>query len=258
MLKTIMLFIYLLLVPTSVLAGEEIVKIDTRPGVTLNLLIVSPATQTDKALIMFPGGSGYNHFGTSDGLISKGDNFLVRTSPDFAKKGLLVVVVDSPSDRHAQGMDDDFRTSKTHLQDITKVVDYLTAKGYRSIYLVGTSRGTISAAYIGAELKHSNIAGLILTSTMSYSKFLRWIALDKVTCPVLIVHNSEDSCKTCPFREASGMIKVFKNSSRVDFVSVNGGSYPQSGPCEPLSPHGYFGIESEIIGEIVHWILNTS
>jgi methylmalonyl-CoA mutase cobalamin-binding subunit len=46
-------------------------------------------------------------------------------------------------------MDDNFRTSKAHLQDITKVIDYLAARGYKLIYLVGASRGTISAAHIG-------------------------------------------------------------------------------------------------------------
>lgn len=116
MLKSIMLFICIVLIPTSVLASEEIVKIDTRPGVTLNLLMVSPETQTDKVLIMFTGASSYNQFEVSDGVISKSKNFLVRTSLDFAKKGFLVVVIDSPSDRRA--MYDDFRTSKDHLQDI--------------------------------------------------------------------------------------------------------------------------------------------
>jgi dienelactone hydrolase len=207
---------------------------------------------------MFPGGSGRTPFEISDGVISKNNNFLIRTSSDFAKKGFLVVVVDSPSDRQVQGMDDDFRTSKAHLQDITNVVDYLTAQGYKSIYLVGTSRGTISAAYIGAELNRVNIRGLILTSTMSYSKFLRWISMNKVTCPVLIVHHCEDSCKTCPFNEASNMVNIFKGSPKVNFESVTGGSYPQSGPCEPLSPHGYFGIENEVIDKIVQWIRNIN
>ena len=123
-------------------------------------------------------------------------------------------------------MDDDFRMSKDHLQDITKVVKYLIAKGYKSIYLVGTSRGTISAAYIGAELKNSNIVGLILTSTMSYPKFLRWISLDNVTCPVLIVHNRQDGCKLCPLSDASDLVKVFKHSPKVNFESVDGGTYP--------------------------------
>jgi len=92
---------------------------------------------------------------------------------------------------------------------------------------------------------------------MGYSKFLRWISLDKVSCPVLIVHNREDGCKSTPFSEASGMIKVFKNSPTVDFVGVNGGSYPRSGPCESLSPHGFLASTSEVVDKIVQWILNT-
>ncbi len=255
MLRKTIFFVLLILIPASVLAGEEAVKIDTRQGVTLDLLLVSPDTQTDKVLIMFPGASGYHPFSSDNGVISKGKNFLVRTAPDFAQKGFLVAVVDSPSDR--RGMDYDFRTSKEHLQDITKVVEYLTSKGYKSIYLVGTSRGTISAAYLGAELKHADIKGIILTSTMSYSEFLRWIPLEKISYPVLLVHHRQDECKHCPFDEAAHMVKAFKHSPKVDFKGVTGGASPQSGPCEPLSAHGYFGIENQVVDIIVNWISNT-
>jgi len=255
MLKKTIFIIFLILIPSCLFASEEVVKIDTRQGVTLNLLLVSPDTQTDKVLIMFPGGSGYNQFSSDNGVISKGKNFLVRTAPDFAKKGFLVAVVDSPSDK--RGMDDNFRTSKEHLHDITKVVEYLTSKGYKSIYLVGTSRGTISAAYLGAELKHDNIKGVILTSTMSYSEFLRWIPLEKTSYPVLLVHHRQDECKKCPFDEAARMVKVFKHSPKVDFEGVTGGAFPESGPCEPLSAHGYFGIENKVVDIIFNWISNT-
>ncbi len=255
--RTILLFIFLILVPTSVPAAEEVVKIDTRPNVTLNLLIVSPTIKAETALIMFPGGSGHQQFEITDGVISKGNNFLLRTAPDFAKKGFLIVVVDAPSDRQREGMDDDFRMSKDHLQDTLKVVDYLTTKGYKSIYLVGTSRGTVSAAYLASELKHPNISGLVLTSTMRYSKYLRWIALNKVTCRVLIVHHRDDGCKLCPFDEASDMVTIFKQSPRVDFEGVTGGLPPKSDPCKPLSPHGYFGVESVVVDKISQWILRT-
>ena len=254
MFKKTICFIFLILLPSSVFAGEEVDRIDTRQGVTLNLLLVSPETQTDKVLIMFPGASGYNQFSSYNGVISKGNNFLVRTAPDFARKGFLVAVVDSPSDR--KGMDDNFRTSQEHLQDITKVVEYLSLKGYKSIYLVGTSRGTISAAYIGAELKHADIKGVILTSTMSYSHFLRWIPLEKTEYPVLLVHNHQDECRETPFDDAARMVKVFKHSPKVDFEGVTGGALPESGPCKSLSAHGYFGIENKVVDIIVNWISN--
>jgi len=253
-----MLFICFLLIPASIFASEKIVTIDTRQGVTMKLLLVSAEAQTDKALIMFPGGNGYNPFSSRDGVISLGKNFLVRTAPDFAGKGFLVAVVDCPSD--VQGMDDKFRTSREHLYDISKAVDYLAGKGYTSIYLVGTSRGTISAASIGAELKHPDIKGVILTSSMNYSKFLRWIPLEKTPYPVLIVHNQDDGCNASPYDEASYMTRMFKKSPKVDFVGVSGGSSPQSGPCGPMSAHGYLGIEGEVIDKIVKWIsgINSS
>ncbi|MBF0506483.1 MAG: hypothetical protein HQL09_06580 [Nitrospirae bacterium] len=92
MLKRTMLFVCFLLIPAAIFASEEIITIDARQGVTMKLLIVSAETQTDKALIMFPGGNGYEHFRSHAGVITKGKNFLVRTAPYFARKGFLFPV----------------------------------------------------------------------------------------------------------------------------------------------------------------------
>ena len=54
---------------------------------------------------MFPGGFGNNHFRERDGRVVLGGNFLVRTAKHFAARGILVAVIDTPSDK-AQGMDD--------------------------------------------------------------------------------------------------------------------------------------------------------
>jgi hypothetical protein len=34
----------------------------------------------------------------------------------------------------------------------------------------------------------------------------------------------------------------------------NGGSTPVSDPCDPLSPHGFFGVEQRVIDAIAKWI----
>jgi len=35
---------------------------------------------------------------------------------------------------------------------------------------------------------------------------------------------------------------------------VDGGKPPVTDPCEPGSPHGYWGKETETVAEILHWI----
>ncbi len=239
--------------PFVSVAAEEVVTLDTRPGVTMKLLVSYPEKPSHAALLMFPGGEGYNQFSISDGEIRKGNNFLVRTIPAFTNKGFVVAVVDTPSDM-PKGMDDSFRESKSHLQDVMQAVDYLFAKGCSSIYLVGTSRGTISTAYLGAEMKHDGIKGIVLTSTMQYSRFLRWIPIEKTPYPVLIVHNSDDECKVTPYADASSLPKKFKGSPKATFQGVSGGLPPQSDSCKSLSAHEFFGIEDQVVTIISDWI----
>ncbi len=234
-------------------AGQEIKTVDTRPGVTVKVLLATPAKESRKVLVMFPGGRGNNQFGEKSGRIRLGRNFLVRTTPSFVEKGLAVAVVDVPSD-HRQGMDDDFRASSRHQEDIDKVLLFLAAQGYESMYLVGTSKGTISVAYLAGTLQNDRIKGVVLTSSMSYNRFLRWLPLDQVRYPVLIVHHKNDGCPHCPYSEALGLKEKLPGSPRVDFIPVEGGEPPRSGPCNALSAHGYLGVEDHAVQAICDWV----
>jgi hypothetical protein len=44
---------------------------------------------------------------------------------------------------------------------------------------------------------------------------------------------------------------------RKELLAFSGGDAPQSGPCEPLAPHGYFGIEAAVLDAIAGWIKAT-
>ena len=39
-----------------------------------------------------------------------------------------------------------------------------------------------------------------------------------------------------------------------ELLTFSGGDAPQSETCEPLAPHGYFGIEERVIDAITAWI----
>jgi hypothetical protein len=257
MLQTMRFVFLLMFIPASAFTADEIVTLSTRNGVAIDLLLSTPESPNGTALIMFPGGDGSKQFGLKDGAVKRGDNFLVRTVPNFLKKGFCVAVIGLPSDK-PYGMDDDFRASNEHLQDVTSVLHFLVGKGYSSLYLVGTSRGTISAAYLGAALKHGSVKGVILTSTMNYSKFLRWFPLEETAYPVLVVHHKDDGCKATSYYEATQLTKRLKKSPKADFVGLEGGLHPKSDPCNALSEHGYFGIEEKAVDVITAWILKIS
>jgi pimeloyl-ACP methyl ester carboxylesterase len=132
-------------------AGQEMLEIATRPGVTVKVLLQTPETVSKGLLLLLPGGTGAGHFGGTAHNVSLGNNFLVRSSSLFVQHGYAAAIIDVPSD-HLDGMSDAFRTSVEHTTDIQKVIDTLTSRGLGKVFLVGTSRGTISAVHLAAAL----------------------------------------------------------------------------------------------------------
>lgn len=241
----------LFLTASPLLAGQEIKCVTTRAGVTMKVLLNIPASSPKAVLVLFPGGNGANMFKERDGQIHLGRNFLVRSSPQFVALGLAVAIVDVPSDQ-ANGMSAGFRNSPEHVQDIAKLIDFLDAQGLKPIYLVGTSMGTLSVAYLGMELKDSRIKGLVLTSTVT--QYVSGFRLSRITLPTLLVHHRDDGCKICPFPDAVALKAKLSSASKVDFVEVLGGSPPQSDPCQAMSHHGFLGREDQVVRVIADWI----
>ena len=246
--------ILLLAMATNSVAITEIRTIPTRPGVTMGFLAMTPEKMVrHDALILFPGGNGAGPFKmTKEGVVS-GWNFLVRSSGDFIQSGFAVFTVTPPSD-HPTGMSTGFRGSPEHAEDIASLMSFLEQQGYERIFLIGNSRGTLSAASLGTRLKDSHLKGIILTSTLEYEDFLRWLPLEQLQLPVLMVHHRDDACRVSSFAEAITTQASLSATTVVDFTEVNGGAYPRSAPCDNLSAHGFFGMEGKVVQVIADWI----
>ncbi len=218
--------------------AEQTVNLPTRPGVT-QAIVFTEVPHPAANLILFPGALGR--------LSRVGNNFLIRVAPNFAALGFNVAIADAPSDQ-PNGMPDGFRTSAAHAQDIAAVIAFLRQHAAVPVWLVGTSRGTISAASLGAQLGPSQVAGVVLTSTV-------WVhvALDQLRVPTLLVHNRDDGCQESPFDRAALGLTQLSAAPAKDLIVVAGGRV-RSGPCEALSPHGYYGIEDQVVPPVAAWI----
>jgi hypothetical protein len=231
----------LLLAGRTALA-EELINLATRPGVT-QAVYVTAVPHPAATLLLFPGGAG---------VVSKGrNNFLVRTVPQFAALGVTVAVVDTPSDQ-SNGLSDSFRMSAEHATDVAAVIAALRQRAAVPVWLVGTSRGTISAAALGARLEPPLIAGVVLTSTV-WRVAIPQISLETIRVPVLVVHNQNDGCFQSPFADAAPGFARLRAAPAKELITVSGGT-SRSAPCEALSPHGYYGIEDQVVPPIVAWI----
>ena len=245
-----------LLATASAAHAQEIVTLPTREGVTQSFLLTVPADAKPAAVaILFPGGPGLIRLRNEGGSIRFGEgNFVVRSRQLFVERGIVAAVMDAPSDQ-PQGMEDPFRLGDQHAIDVTRVSEELKRRfpGV-PVFLVGTSRGTISAASTGGTLG-DGVAGVVLTSTLFLAARSRpglsGFDYSKIKAPILLVHHAEDGCNVTPHREA----RKLADARQYPLITVNGGKPATSGPCEPFSAHGYLGKETETVDAIVNWML---
>jgi len=240
--------------------AQEIPTLATQARVTQSYFLARVPEKPVAIAVLFPGGGGDIRLRSEAGDIkfSQG-NFLVRVRGEFVKRGVVAVVIDAPSDqRGGWGMTDEFRFSKEHLADVRAVIADLSRRlPSLPIFLIGTSRGSISAASVGARVD-GGIAGVVLTSSMFRATNprarepgpgLSRFDFGSIKVPVLIVHHREDACAVSPYGDAASLARTFP------LVSVTGGLPPTSDACEPMSPHGYLGRETETVDAIVNWML---
>ena len=249
-------FLCLLGACAAAAGAQEIVTLTPRPGVTQSFFVANMGDIKPQAIAMlYIGGGGSIRLRMEDGKPSFGqNNFLPRSRREFIRNAILPVVLDAPSD-HASEMSDTFRSSETHQADARAVIAELK-KRYPElpIFIVGTSRGTLSAAYIGAAAG-GEVNGVVLTSSYFQTAgnrprpMLSGFEWHKIRSRLLFVHHSDDGCVATPYREAQRAAREYP------LITVHGGKPPESGPCEPFSQHGFLGKEAETVDAIAAWML---
>lgn len=240
--------------------SERVIDIPTRSGVTQRFLLVSPE-RPKAAAILFAGGHGGLQIGNTGTLRWGRNNFLVRARAMFAESGLLTAVVDAPSDRQSPPYLNRFRQTREHVEDIKAVIAWLRRQADLPVWLVGTSRGTQSAAHVAIRLPRAEGGpdGLVLTSTVLRDPAGRPVpamALDKITIPTLVVHHEEDGCRASLFGDLPLLLEGLTSAPRKEVMAFGGG-VSQGDPCDALSYHGFNGLEREVVSRIAEWILRA-
>ena len=239
-------------------SAPQVVDIPTRPGVTQRFLYQSPPAPR-AAVVLIAGGHGGLQITSAGSFRWGADNFVVRTRDLYVQQGLAFAVVDAPSDRQSKPYLSGYRQTAEHVADIKAVIVWLRAKNPGPVWLVGTSMGTLSTAYVATQLsiKDGGPDGVVLTSSiLDGSMGLRPVQampLEQITAPVLVVHHEEDGCKYCPFSATGSLMGKLVATPRKALLSFKGGM--ESGdPCYEWGYHGFNGQEAAVVQGIADWI----
>jgi pimeloyl-ACP methyl ester carboxylesterase len=146
------------------------------------------------------------------------NNFLVRSRALFAEQGLAVAVLDVPSDRQRPPFLEGFRQTAEHAADLKATLAWLRSQWGLPVWLVGTSRGTQSVAFVATELAGpEGPDGIVLSSSIltdERSRAVPAMPLERIRVPVLVLHHERDGCRLCAFSQVPALMDGLKNAPR--------------------------------------------
>jgi len=250
--------------------GER-VTIDTHAGTSTRYALVRPARpaqDSQVALVLLPGGGGHLRLDEQACPQALKGNSLVRSLPLFQATGFATALVDAPSDHTGEDGLAGFRASAMHAQDLGRIIADVRQRTQARVWLIGTSRGAISAANAASRLSGPAAPdGLVLTSPVTSGNptgSKPWVAqtvfdlpLESIRMPVLVIGHAQDKCLRSP-ATLNERITARTEGVREQLVRVDGGpgraGLSAVEACEGRSPHGFLEQEAEVAAGIVRFI----
>jgi pimeloyl-ACP methyl ester carboxylesterase len=243
--------------------NEETVSIASQGGLLVRdlplasgefqrVLYDAPTSEVRGIIVMFSGGA--DDIGIEkDGEIKHGDNFVVRSRDLWTAKGYGVVLVDAIDHQSMRGK----RSTAAYAAVTREVVAFAHEQANAPVWVMGTSQGSIAAMNAASHAKGAEIAGVILTESVSILGGSHETVFDAhpedVRIPTLVVANRDDRCKVAPPSMANAIAQAMRNT-HATVLFVQGGYVRSSNECASLSPHGYYGIEDTVVDDIAEWM----
>lgn len=249
----------------------ELVTIGTNDGTSTRYAFAhpaSPAQGSRVALVLLAGGSGHLRLDDQACPQALAGNSLVRSLPLFQAAGFATALVDARSDHTGEDGLAGFRASTTHAQDLGRIIADVRRRTQARVWLIGTSRGAISAANAASRLSGPAAPdGLVLTAPVTSGNpkgSKPWVAqtvfdlpLETIRMPVLVVGHAQDKCLRSPATQ-NERITARTEGVREQLVQVDGGpgraGLSAVEACEGRSPHGFLEQEAEVAAGIARFI----
>lgn len=250
----------------------DVISIETHDNTTTRYALAYPPAKTGPAgriaLVLLAGGGGHLDLDDQGCPRALKGNSLVRSIPNFHQAGFITALVDARSDYPGDDGLAGFRSARQHALDIGKVINDLRTRTRAPVWLIGTSRGAISALNAASRLSGSSAPdGIVLTSALMsgtsgakkayVAQTVFDLPLEAIRMPVLVVGHAADKCIRSP---SSLMNRIIERTQgvRQQVVVVTGGPGYEGSPglnaCEGRAPHGFIEQEDEVATGIARFI----
>ena len=216
-------------------------------------LLYAPSPRPVGSIVMLPGGAG--DLGLDEaGDIRHGKNFVVRTRPLWVEAGYSVIIPDVAAGASLRGA----RSSPGYAAIVAQLIRFARSRSPGPVFLLGTSQGAIAAVSGAAHAVPGTLSGVVLTESVSRMGGSHETVFDAdpgaVRVPVLVVANRDDRCRVAPPEDAARIAAAMTGSPDATVDMVSGGETGSRNPCGSLTPHGYDGIETLVVGRILGWL----
>lgn len=202
-------------------------------------------------VFVFAGGDGTVAVDANGNFTHMAANFLLRTKPLWLAQGFAYMALTGSSSLMGR------RHMPAYAELIGRAIDFARTRASAPVWLIGISMGSIAAANGAAHLP-GRVAGVVLTSSVAAPNRNGETVFDSelgaIAVPALVVANRSDTCRSAEPGFAPQILAALVRSPRKELIYVDS-RQSQSDPCEALSPHGYLGIESDVVQRIAAWII---
>lgn len=230
--------------------------------------IAEPDGPPAAALILLPGGGGFVDLDEQGCPRQLKGNSLIRSIPAFRAEGMVTALADAPEGWQGREGLGGFRIDPKHAAALGLLVRDLKQKYAVPVWIVGTSRGAISAANAASRLAGTDAPdGVVLTSpvTVGNKGQLAWVIqtvfdnpLKAIRQPLLVVGHEGDRClRSLPANLKQLADAVSASRRQVAVVSGGPGSRfpaPSIEACEGREPHGFADQEADVAVGIVRFV----
>lgn len=247
----------------------EIVTIDPPSGGSFALSVAVPDARPNAVLILLPGGNGLSDLDAYGCARALKGNSLIRSIPEFVKGGAATALSDAPAEWRGRDGLATFRAEPAHAQALGMAVREMRKRFGVPVWLVGTSRGAISAANAASRLDgDARPDGVVITSPVSAGARANqpWVLhdvfmfpLERIAIPLLVVGHAKDACLRSPPANVPRIADKATASPRRQAAIMDGGPESDAKPgdlaaCEGRQPHGFLDQEAETAAGILRFV----